>query len=267
MQITDAQIHLWTGPDAPPHHWRAPYTVESALRDMDEAGVDRAVNCPAIWDPDANDYAVEVARRHPDRFATLGWFPLEDADETTVDRWMEKPGMFGLRFVLAMPDAMSRFVSGDLEWLWTAADARSLPMGLMVLPEHLPLLSDVAERHPRMRLLVDHLAVLPFGTLPDAAAHLEALLDLARHPNVAIKATGVPSMATDEYPFASTHETLRRCFEAFGATRMFWGTDVTRLQCSWRECVSMFAEELPWLTGRDLELVMGRALADWIGWS
>ena len=28
----------------------------------------------------------------------------------------------------------------------------------------------------------------------------------------------------------------------------------------------MFTEQLPWLKGRDLELVMGRALCDWIGW-
>jgi hypothetical protein len=28
----------------------------------------------------------------------------------------------------------------------------------------------------------------------------------------------------------------------------------------------MFTEELPWLSGRDQELVMGRALCDWIGW-
>ena len=25
-------------------------------------------------------------------------------------------------------------------------------------------------------------------------------------------------------------------------------------------------EELPWLRGRDLELVMGRAVCDWLGW-
>jgi hypothetical protein len=28
----------------------------------------------------------------------------------------------------------------------------------------------------------------------------------------------------------------------------------------------MFTEELPWLKGRDLELVMGRAVCDWLGW-
>jgi len=28
----------------------------------------------------------------------------------------------------------------------------------------------------------------------------------------------------------------------------------------------MFTEELPWLTGRDLELVMGRAVCAWLDW-
>jgi hypothetical protein len=28
----------------------------------------------------------------------------------------------------------------------------------------------------------------------------------------------------------------------------------------------MFTEELPWLSGHDLELVMGRAVCDWLGW-
>ena len=48
--------------------------------------------------------------------------------------------------------------------------------------------------------------------------------------------------------------------------RMFWGTDITRMPCPWRPCVTLFTEELPWLNGRDLELVMGRAICDWLGW-
>jgi hypothetical protein len=28
----------------------------------------------------------------------------------------------------------------------------------------------------------------------------------------------------------------------------------------------MFTEEVPFLKGRDLDLVMGRAVCDWIGW-
>ena len=267
MKIIDAQIHLWQGEQAPAHHWRAPYTIETALREMDEASIAGAVNCPAIWDAQSNDYAVEAARQHPQRFATLGWFPLDEhADETLVDRWLEKPGMLGLRFLIATPETASQLATGKLDWLWAAAHRREMPMGLFVVPQLLPVLDRIAAQFPRMRLLIDHLSISPFDKMPDAAAHLDTLLALARHPNVAVKATGIPSAATDVYPFLSTHDVLRRTFNAFGADRMFWGTDITRMRCSWRECVTMFVDELPWLKGSELERVMGGAVAEWIGW-
>jgi hypothetical protein len=66
--------------------------------------------------------------------------------------------------------------------------------------------------------------------------------------------------------FLTQHPHLRQVYDAFGPQRIFWGTDITRMPCSWRQCITLFTEELPWLTGHDLELVMGRAFCDWIGW-
>jgi hypothetical protein len=48
---------------------------------------------------------------------------------------------------------------------------------------------------------------------------------------------------------------------------MFWGTDITRMPCSWRQCVTMFTEELPWLSATDKELIMGRAVCAWLDWT
>jgi hypothetical protein len=79
-------------------------------------------------------------------------------------------------------------------------------------------------------------------------------------------AAGVDRALIHEYPFRSLHPHLHRCFDAFGPERMFWGTDITRMQCSWRQCVTLFIEELPWLKGRDLELVMGESVCNWLGW-
>jgi len=47
---------------------------------------------------------------------------------------------------------------------------------------------------------------------------------------------------------------------------MFWGTDITRMPVSWHQCVTMFTEELPWLSAKDKELIMGRALCTWLDW-
>ncbi|CAH2804635.1 MAG: hypothetical protein CBARDCOR_6164 [uncultured Caballeronia sp.] len=267
MQITDAQIHLWQGENSPPHHWRGPFTIERALQEMEEAGIARAVNCPAIWDANANDYAVKAAQQYPQRFATLGWFPLDEhANEALVDEWLDKPGMLGLRFVIATPELGAQVAARKLDWLWDAANRREMPMGVFIVPQFLPAFKGIAIRFPRMRLLIDHLSIIPFAKLPDAAVHLDSLLKLANHPNISVKATGIPSMATDGYPFASTRDVLRRTFDAFGSDRMFWGTDITRLHGSWGECVTMFVDDLPWLKGRDLERVMGAGISDWIGW-
>jgi hypothetical protein len=35
---------------------------------------------------------------------------------------------------------------------------------------------------------------------------------------------------------------------------------------TYRECISLFTEELPWLEGADLEWVMGRGVCEWLGW-
>jgi hypothetical protein len=47
---------------------------------------------------------------------------------------------------------------------------------------------------------------------------------------------------------------------------MFWGTDITRMPCSWKQCVTFFTEELSWLSEYDKELIMGRALCNWLNW-
>jgi len=54
--------------------------------------------------------------------------------------------------------------------------------------------------------------------------------------------------------------------DAFGPIRMFWGTDWTRLPCTWRQAVTFFSEQLDWLSDRDKAWIMGRALCEWIGW-
>lgn len=268
MRIIDAQIHLWQGDAAPPHHFRAPFLIEDALHGMDEAGVHAAVNCPALWDAASNAYAVEAAIAHPDRFATLGWFDLTtEPDAGFAADFLAQPGMLGLRFLIFAPEDQARLRDGALDWIWALADRLELPVGLMVPPPLYPDVARIAQAYPGMRLLLDHLGMGPVDKLPEAAVHLPELLALADHANIALKATGVPAIATDPYPFVSTHDLLRRCFEAFGPTRMFWGTDITRMTASWEDNRKYFTDALAWLKGDELEDVMGRAIARWIGWS
>jgi len=126
---------------------------------------------------------------------------------------------------------------------------------------------EIAERHPRLKMILDHCGLNRHGRDREAFIHLDELVALAKLPNVAVKATGAPHYSTQAYPFGNIGDGLNRIFDAFGPNRFFWGTDITRMPCSYRQCVTFFTEELPWLAGKDLEAVMGQSLCAWIGWN
>ena len=270
MKIIDAQVHIWSQTVTPTsglHRKVTQFTAEDVLCEMDKAGVDGAlIHPPSGWDPDSNALAIEAVRKYPDRFAIMGNFPLDNPDERRRIRgWRSQPGMMGLRWPFLQPDQQARLYDGSLDWLWPAAEAEGLPVA-MLGGLFLPKFREIAERHPQLRMMLDHCGLNRHGRDAEAFVHLEELVALARLPNIAVKATGAPHYSTEPYPFRNIHDGLHRIFDAFGPKRMFWGTDITRMPCSYRQCVTFFTEELPWLKGADMEDVMGRGLCAWIGW-
>ena len=267
MKIVDAQVHIWRSGTPSGHHRQvSSFTAEEMLREMDAAGVDAAlIHPPASWDPHSNAQALEAASQYPQRFAVMGQFPLEDpAQRALIRGWRKQPGMLGLRYALVAPGQENWHRDGTMDWLWPAAEREGVPVATMA-GRFLPEFRAIAERHPGLKLIIDHCGLVRTAQDAAAFASLEELLTLAKLPNVAIKATGAPGYSTQAYPFRNLHEGLQRIFDAYGPRRFFWGTDITRMPCSYRQCVTMFTEELPWLKGRDLELVMGRAVCEWLG--
>jgi predicted TIM-barrel fold metal-dependent hydrolase len=268
MLIVDSQVHIWESgmPTNRAHRQVSSFTKDDLLKEMDEAGVNAAIIHPPGWDPKANEVAVEAARQHPERLAILGNFPLDRPESRTlIDGWKQRPGMLGLRFTFQQPHQQTWLTDGTLDWLWPAAARAGIPIGLAA-GNFLPAVGEVAARHPGLKLHVDHLGRAG-GAKDDAGfANLPQLLALASYPNVAVKASGAPSYSSQPYPYRNIHPYIRQIYDAFGPERMFWGTDITRMPCSWRQCVTMFTEELPWLSGHDQELVMGRAFCNWLDW-
>jgi predicted TIM-barrel fold metal-dependent hydrolase len=271
MQIVDAQIHLWeTGlPSNLAHRQVTSFTAEEAISMMEEGGVDAAVIHPPGWDPGSHELALRAVHNYPLRFAIMGSVPLDRPESRArIAGWRQQPGMLGLRYTFLGDLARRRLNEGALEWLWAEAEKAGVPIA-MLATDSLVELGHIAERHPGLRLTIDHLGGRGgTTTLKDAAAmtHMPQLLALAKFPNVAVKATGAPGYSSGAYPFRSMHLYLRQIYDAFGPRRMFWGTDITKMPCSWRQCVSMFTEELPWLGAADKRLVMGEAVCAWWGW-
>ena len=267
MLVVNSHIHLWhTNVPNPPHRQISAWPAEAALKEMDEAGVDAAVIQPPNWDPNANAIAEDAAKRFPNRFAILGWFPPEQPESRAlVADWKKRPGQKGLRFTFMRPGQEHWASDGTMAWLWPEAERAGLVIA-MGCANFLPVVGQIAERHPGLKLVIDHFGMTVRGKDAEAWGNLPLLLALAKHKHVAVKVSGAPGMSSEPYPFKNTHDGIRAIYDAFGPQRMFWGTDITRLTTPWRQCVTMFTEELRWLNPRDQELIMGRALCNWYGW-
>ena len=266
LLIVDAQVHLWSGGQPPAHHRQHPFGAEALVAEMDAAGVSRAVLVPPNWDPAGNEPSLRAAADYPDRFAVMGRLEVADPSApAALARWRDRPGLLGARLCFNDPRTRTLLIERKADWFWGAAERLGLPV-MVLAPGLLPLLADVALRHPGLRLVIDHLAI-PRGARGKAAfEHLPELLAIAAYPNVAVKAVGLPAYTVDEvFPFTSLHAPLRQVFDAFGPERMFWGTDLSRMKQPYTACVEMFTT-LPWLKGDDLAQVMGLGLCRWIGW-
>ena len=158
MLIVDSQIHLWENARMSSQHRQIPtYSVDDALKEMAEAGVDAAViHPPSTLGEAVNVQAVEAVRAYPDKFCILGHFDLQSPDrENIVRNWRQRPGMLGFRFTFNQPHQQSWWTDGSLDWFWAACEKEGLPVGLLA-GGHMAELGRIAERHPLLKLHIDH---------------------------------------------------------------------------------------------------------------
>lgn len=274
MFIADSQVHIW-GPNTPERPWREgraprralPLGAEELLHEMDTAGVYRAVLVPPRVDGDRNDLVLQAARLYPDRFAAMGRLDIQaPRARDLIATWRQQPGMLGLRCSFTAPHWGPALDEGTIDWLWQEAEKAGVPIVVMMNHSLVHLIDRIATRHPDLKLAMCHLALDSSKRDKEAFRDLGKLLALAKRPNVAVKASALPAYTTDEYPYRSLHPYLRRVYDAFGPKRIFWGTDFSRLKCSYGQVVTMFTQEIPWFTAEDKEWIMGRGLCEWLGW-
>jgi len=265
-KVIDAHIHIWANGTPRGAHRQLPYSAIEVLGDMQVAGVDAAIIQPPAWDINANAIAIEAASKHPQKFGILGNFPLDTPNASNLLRtWKNQAGMLGLRYILNDAKHRAMIMNGELDWLWSGAQEHSIPIAIAA-SSHLEIFSYLAKAYPELRLIIDHLGVPLDATGEDAFLQIPKLEKLSQFSNIAIKATAVPAYADDPYPYPSIEQQVKRIYERFGPERFFWGSDITKLKCTWRQSIDLFLQHYTWISPSDIDLVMGKAIASWLRW-
>ncbi|MGI5129871.1 amidohydrolase family protein [Pseudonocardia sp. CA-107938] len=252
FEIIDAQLHEpairfdWSGTDP---RVRRRVLDEVLVATMDAVGVDGAVLFPAD-----TGWATELAAALPHRFRVVP--PLAPGGHL---RGFTPDGVVNELDPLApdIPERIKEFAARHPCAGFRMMDRRTLPesvAGRESVELFAPVLQAcedigvaiflsaagdratpraIARAHPQLTVVIDHLGLRQPPTNPRDVPpfrELDSLLALAAEPNIALKATGVPTLSEAAYPFADLWPSLRRLLDAFGADRLMWGSDISRIQ-------------------------------------
>jgi len=274
IEIIDAQVHIWANstperpwPDRHKPHREVPITAESLLDEMKAVGVHKAILVPPSWEGERNDICIAAAKKYPQHYAVMGRLdPQALESRETIRNWNTDNGMLGLRFTFHRPSLQPLLTQGTVNWLWPLAEDLQIPIMMTCPFEIMHIIDEVATQYPKLRLIIDHLGLLPGKKDGEAFERFQSILDLSKRPNVAVKASCLPTYTQDRWPFRSLEPYIKDVFENFGPQRMFWGSDLSRLSSTYAECVNHFTQELKWMSQDDLSWVMGKGLKNWLNW-
>lgn len=270
--VIDAQAHVWLDatPERPwppaeiPPQREPALTVPELSGHMAAAGVDRCLLVPPTWEGPRNDYVLAAAVARPDRFAALCRVDAADpAEVETLADWRSWTGMRGLRLSVNRGDTDRQLRDATAAGYFATAEKHDIPLSLYAPRRHHQI-RDLAERFPALKITVDHLAV--DGDDVPLAEAIAPLLPLAEFPTIAVKASALPCFVREPFPYPSITATVYTLVETFGAHRVFWGSDLSRLPGRYADLVRVFTDHTPQLSAEQRAQVLGGALANWLDW-
>jgi predicted TIM-barrel fold metal-dependent hydrolase len=137
-----------------------------------------------------------------------------------------------------------------------------------------PKFGPIAERHPQLALIVDHMGVGPTDVRDGVVAtRVAETAALAKYPNVSVKLSSIPLYSAEKYPWRDMNDPVKRLYDAFGPKRCHWGSDITNsisrtaMFSNMKERVTHFTEELKFLSESDKDWIMGKSIMQKLKWA
>lgn len=270
----DSKTHPWYEPILPPG-WSGPYTHDDLITDMNRADVDESV---VVTTPlygrgrDANDYTLESIAGHPDRLHGVGLVDFfADDVRDRLGTVLDHDRMIGVRMHAALKyDDAPTELDRTGEWILDDAlapvweEMAALDACLFVFPkaQQLGLVGRLADAHPDVTFVVDHMAWPDETTTPDTAPWTD-FETLATSDNVYVKVSSLPRSSGEGWPYRDLWDYVRNLVEWFGADRLMLGSDYPWMDdwATYEQCLDWVAEAR-FLSHRDQRYLRSRTFTE-----
>lgn len=238
MRILDSHLHLWD-PSRLDYAWlEGPLARRFGTKELGDATIEGVEHSAAVFVQAecAESQFLDEARWVAETAASTGVLGIVagarlDRGERTAAHLAaltELATVVGVRHNLqdepdgtALSDA---FLRGA-----TLLAAQGLRFDACVRAHQLSDVSGLAAAVPDLPIVLDHLGKPPIGTAADplrpSASWRHDLEELATHPRVFVKLSGLPAEAGGSWSAAQVIPFLDAAAEAFGPDRLLWGGD------------------------------------------
>jgi L-fuconolactonase len=193
---------------------------------LESVGLEGTVAVQARQTLQETQWLLELADQHPFIKGVVGWVDLCGSDvQGQLERFCAHPKFCGVRHVVeAEPDDRFMLREDFLRGLQSLADF-DLPYDILIYPRHLPVACKVVEQFPDQPFVLDHIAkpLIKDSVMEPWSTGIQRL---AAYPNVFCKVSGMVREADwDHWQHADFRPYLDLVFEAFGPTRIMYGSD------------------------------------------
>ena len=188
-------------------------------------GIDGTVVVQAATTAAETDFLLALAAREPWILGVVGWVDLLAADAPAqLAVRAQDPWFKGVRPMLQdIP---------DVDWMLQPALApalralvdHDLAFDALVRPAHLPNLRTLLQRHPDLRVVIDH-GAKPDIAGSDLARWREDIACIARETRASCKLSGLVTEAAPGWQAEDIAPVVAHLLEVFGPERLLWGSD------------------------------------------
>lgn len=236
MPIIDAHQHVWD-PTRAEYSWLGPelqpvnrtVTFEEIQPSLVRCGVQATVLVQSADNDEDTTLMLETAARFPEIAAVVAYAPLADPERTFLlaTRFEQDPLIVGVRNLIHNVPDPDWLLRADVREGLEILESKGLAFDLVsVLPRHLEIIPELSARHPRLRMVIDHLSKPPIGTIDDGRWRI-LMAEAAGNRLVHAKISGLYSAAGDpaSWSLKSIRPYIESAVELYGPERLMYGGD------------------------------------------
>jgi predicted TIM-barrel fold metal-dependent hydrolase len=261
--IVDAHSHIWT-PDieryplanGQPASVLAPpsFTADELLAVARPLGVDRVVLIQhKPYHGLDNRYLADAIAAYPGVFGGVACIEAAAPRPDLEMQRLKSLGFRGFRITPGEGGTTRWSQSEGMRLMWAVAAAEGLAICPLIGADHLNQVEEMCGRFPDTRVVIDHFARIG-GDGEFRDADLKQLTGLARFPHVHVKVSAFYYLGRKRPPYDDLVPMIRRVFEAYGPSRLMWGSDSPYQlggENSYAASLKLMREGLDFLTDED----------------